>query len=96
MDIGYYKCKTEKGRNAEFPIHVMYDLRSWNESVLRQRGLLGNRVVSRPATPHEIDVVENNVRAVSYKYRNIGELIDDEKRAGSSDEFISLLRKIFT
>jgi len=96
MIIGYYKCTAKVERNALYRIHVLYDLLAWEESVLRQRCLLGNRVASRPATRHEEKVVQHSWRAVSYKYQGINELIQDEERAGSSPEFIGLLRNVFT
>jgi len=96
MIIGYYKCTSKTLRNAIFPIHVLYDIHAWDESVLRQRCLLGNRVASRAAMPHEEEVVQHSYRAISYKYHNIDELIRDEKRANSSPEFLDLLHNVFT
>lgn len=95
MIIGYYRCTAKSERNAAFPIHVLYDILAWEESVLRQRCLLGNRVASRPAMPHEEEIVQHSYRGVSYKYHDIDELIRDEERAGSSTEFLDLLRNVF-
>jgi len=75
-----------------YPIHVLYAVIGWEESVLRQRCLLGNRFASRLATPHEAEIVTHNHRAVSYKYRDLDGLISDEERAGSSPEFIQTLK----
>ena len=95
MKIGYYKCTSKTERNAAYPIHVLYDIKSWDESVLRQRCLLGNRVISRLAMPHEEEVVRNSHRAVSYKYHDLAGLIRDEERAGTSPEFTAKLREAF-
>lgn len=93
--IGYYKCSAKTSRNAEFPIHVLYDIQGWPENTLKQRGLLGGRVAIRPADEEERRVIEGNLRAVSYKYKNVDSLCEDEKRCGRSPEFIDTLRKVF-
>lgn len=96
MLIGYYKCSIKSGRNADFPIHVLYAYdKDWGENVLRQRGLLGNRILSRLAHQHEIDSREKSWRATSYKYKNVEELASDEELAGTSREFIALIKKSF-
>lgn len=102
MKIGYYKC-TAKARkpgqatlaqhdNHIYLIHVLYNYdKDWPESTLKQRCLLGNRFFSRSALPHEVAVVRGNKRAVSYRYRNIAGLIEDERRAGVSEETITAM-----
>ncbi len=71
MLIGYYKCSARSDRNKRYPIHVLYNISAWEEGVLRQRGLLGNRFAVREATPNEIEVVKGNKRAVSYRYETL-------------------------
>lgn len=95
--VGYYLCKAKASRNAEFPIHVLfaYD-KDWPESVLRQRGLLGNRLLDREPTQDEIDIRESKTRAWSMKYHNIDSLIEDERRVGVDESFIDQLRSAFT
>lgn len=106
MKIGYYKC-TAKARkpgqavlaqhdNHIYLIHVLYNYdRDWPEGVLKQRCLLGNRFFSRAALPHEVGVVRGNKRAVSYRYRDIAGLVEDERRAGISEETIAAMVAAF-
>lgn len=96
MKIGYYKCTTKVERNAMFPIHVLYDPLSWDENVLKQRCLLGNRKAIREALPHEVETQEHNWRAVSYKYTDIKKLIADEERAGTDTAFIKQLQEVLS
>lgn len=95
--VGYYLCKAKAARNAEYPIHVVfaYD-KDWPEAVLRQRGLLGNRLLDREPTPNEIEIRESKTRAWSMKYKDLDSLIEDERRVGVDDDFIEQLRSNFT
>ncbi len=107
MKIGYYKC-TAKARkpgqaklvqhdNHIYLIHVLYNFdKAWPENVLKQRCLLGNRFFSREALPHEVEEVKDNKRAVSYRYRDIAGLVEDERRAGIPDMTIAALVSSFT
>jgi hypothetical protein len=95
MLIGYYKCYSLSERNKKYPIHVLYNINAWEESTLRQRGLLGNRFAVREATPNEIEVVKGNKRAVSYRYETLEGLVSDELCSGSSQKFIETLVTAF-
>ncbi len=107
MKIGYYKCAARartpgqatlaQHDNHIYPIHVLYNYdKDWPESTLKQRCLLGNRFFSREALAHEIEVVKGNKRAVSYHYRNLAELVEDERRAGISEDTIATMSASFT
>jgi hypothetical protein len=78
--IGYYRCTAKVERNAQFPIHVLFNIKDWPENVLKQRCLLGNRFFHRPATPGEVEAHAGNKRAMSYVYRSARALIEDEAR----------------
>lgn len=94
--VGYYLCKAKVTRNAEYPIHVVfaYD-KDWPENVLRQRGLLGNRLLDRDPTQSEIEIRKSKTRAWSIKYLDIESLIEDERRVGVDESFIEQLRSAF-
>ena len=90
MNVGYYVCYG-KGRNAEFPIHLLFnDTDDWPNRIISRRALVLK--LSRKATKEEEKVCDSSWRAVSLKYRTFKELIEDEKRVGVSDEFIQLLK----
>lgn len=97
MRIGYYICSRTKGRNARYPIHVLYAYNAdWPESVLAARGLCGNRVWSRAAFPHEVGVRTGSYRAVSYGYESLDALLADEDRAGCTMEQLDMLAAVIT
>ena len=94
--VGYYACSVRKGRNAEFPIHVLYAFdRDWEEGSLRQRGLLGNRRAWRWPTDDEVSDLAERKRAHSLAYRDVESLIADERSAGTDEEFCLRLRSLF-
>ena len=83
MKIGFYKYKGKSKRNLQYPYVVVYNYdKDWPEATLKQRGLLGNRCFERNAYPQEIEVCNNSYRAVSYRYKTIDLLLEDEQRAG--------------
>lgn len=95
--VGYYRCERKKGRNAEFPIHVLMDFNlGWEEGALKSRGLLGHRRVEREMQPHEIEICDTHKRAQCYKYRSPAGLIEDERACGASEEFIKQLESAFS
>lgn len=91
MKIGIYKSHSKTPRNMGWVVCYAFD-KDWEENVLRQRCLLGNRVFHREAFPHEVEEREHNWRAVSYKYDNIESLLADERRAGCDEETIEKIR----
>lgn len=95
--VGYYACTAKAERNAEFPIHVVFAFdKDWPESVLRQRGLLGNRRIDRAPTSDEVKQRNSMARAFSLKYRSLDELIEDEQNCGSDEHWVEQLRSAFT
>lgn len=94
--MGFYRCKAAAGRNAEFPIHVLVDVKNdWPERVMLQRGLLGNARAMRAMTAEEIEGHATRVRAMSYKYKTLEGLLEDEVRCGSDAVFLECLKKAF-
>lgn len=94
--VGYYACSVKSGRNAAFPIHVLFAFdRDWEEGSLRQRGLLGNRRAWRWPTPNEIKEVDGLKRAHSVAYRNVEDLITDERASGTDEDFCLMLIRLF-
>ena len=92
MRIGYYKCQAKAERNKEFRIHVLYDdTKAWESRTIGRRSL--TFVLSREAHPHEVDAARAQKRAVSFKYRTLDGLIDDEMAAGTDSIFISKIKK---
>lgn len=93
--IGYYKCLSKCPRNAEYIIHVLYDhTHAWERSSINKRAL--DFVVDRAAHPHEIEAVDNQKRAISFKYRSFDGLIEDEINADTDEQFIMQLREAFS
>ena len=94
MKIGYYFSTAKAERNQG--IYVLYNFDcDWPESTLAQRALCGNRVLSREAHPHEVEVVAENKRAVSYRYTSLAGLIADERSAGTDEETIDRIQREF-
>ena len=94
MLIGYYVVGSQikEARNTEFPYHVLYNYdKDWEINSLKQRGLLGNRRCHREAHPHEIASREGYPRAMSYKYRDLDSLIEDERRAETDEAVIQVI-----
>lgn len=91
MKIGIYKSHSKTPRNMGYAVLYAFDT-DWEESVLRQRCLLGNRKFVRDAFPHEIEERRNSWRAISYKYYDIESLLADERRAGCDEKTIRAIR----
>jgi hypothetical protein len=92
MKVGIYKSRARTERNKGFVVIYNFD-KDWEEGVLKNRALLGNRVFVRDAFPHEEECVEKNWRAVSYKYVDIEGLIADERRAGCDERTLTVIRE---
>ena len=92
MKIGFYACSRTKGRNAEWPIHMVFNYdKDWPENILQRRGLCGNRFFDREATLEEVMECDSFWYAHELRYKSIEELVADERRCKIDEATIKKL-----
>ncbi len=94
VKVGYYECGVKTGRNAEFPIVVLFDHGQWSRNVIKARGLDGRHKCTRLATPEEV-AAHTGPRLMSYRYRTLDGLIEDESAVCPDASFVETLKTLF-
>jgi hypothetical protein len=79
MLLRIYDLRDLSGRNAA--LHAV--LGDWPERVCKQRGFTETRrLLTREATQAEIEAARSSSRLMSWRYNDLGALIDDETALG--------------
>ncbi len=93
ITICYFRHETKKNEG----FIVLFDYRQWPRQTLRHRGYMNAMYkrgkVIRKANADEREWILSLKRLQMRTYKNFEQLIEDEKRCGSSDEFCGALRR---